>query len=180
MILHRFRHNERGSAAVEAALILPVIVALCFATVVLGDALVQYRRAVKAAASLLDVAVEMGVSDASLGVPPATLALLDHGMKLAMGEGATGAKLILSRVTRTDGIARMTWTTTPADPEAARDAPVIGRPLLNGETVLVADVVVDRRLPINLFGGRIAFRTRFLLSPSARNIDARSGPRWTS
>lgn len=181
MNLKRFSRNEQGSAAVEAALILPVIILLCFGAVILGDALLQYRRAVNAAARLLDVAVEMGVSEAaSLGVPAATLNLVTHGMKLAMGEGPTGATLILSRVTRADGVPRMTWTTAPSDPATAHDAPVIGRSLLDGETVLVADVVVNRRLPIDLFGGRIAFRTRFLLSPNARNINARSGPRWTS
>lgn len=181
MAIKRFSQDEEGSAAVEAVLVLPIVILLCFGAVILGDALLQYRRAVNAAAGLLDVAVEMGVYDPkSLGIPAATLNLVEHGMKLAMGGAQGGATLILSRVTRIEGLTRMTWSTMPSDPATARDAPAIGRGLRDGETVLVADVVVDRRLPINLLGGRISFRTRFLLPPNARNINAQSGQRWTS
>lgn len=137
-----FRKDERGAAAVEFALMLPILVTLQLGSVELVRAFEAQRRIAHVAAAMADV-ISQGRTTTTADLTDA----MNAGSVLVSPLPTANMGLRISSMTNTNGVVGVDWTQNSHWTQAGQPSLPNGY-LASGESAIVADVSYDYASPI--------------------------------
>jgi len=137
-----FRGDVRGAAAVEFALLLPILITLQLGSVEFVRAFEAQRRIAHVAAAMADV-ISQGKTTTSAQLSDAMIA----GQVLVAPLPTANLGLRISSLTNTNGVVSVDWTQSQNWTQAGQPSAPAGY-LAAGESAIVADVTYNYLSPI--------------------------------
>ena len=142
----RLRHDQRGIAAVEFALIAPVLVAFYLGAAEFCQGYMAQKRMGHVASMVADLTAQTQT------VTPAALDdIFQIGALIMKPFPTSGLQQRVSNVTQTDGVARVVWSRGQGM-SARRPADVVTLPpdlIVNGQSVIMTEATYDYDSPVD-------------------------------
>lgn len=160
--LGRFGLDERGVAAVEFAIIAPVLIALYLGLAELCQAYMAQKRASHVASQVADIVAQADV--VTVDQITDTFAISALVMRPFT---STNLAMTVSGVTRgTDGVARVDWSRTQGGSVRSGTVTIPAGLISNGESIILSEATYAYRSPLaRLFPGVRNFRSTYYLRP---------------
>ena len=164
--VHGLTCDERGTVAIEFAILAPLMLLLVVGIADVGTLLMKYRHGVQAAASLAQVGSRLSVQNRSTSQGAANSitdeqsALLNNGLKMVFGEkDAAKANAIARRVIRSGNTLKSDWAWSQGNTGKGGNAfPLNAQEILSqiapGESLMVVDVSFTHQFFFSRFFGR--------------------------
>ncbi|HZV84325.1 MAG TPA: TadE/TadG family type IV pilus assembly protein [Brevundimonas sp.] len=162
-LLSRLRDDERGVSALEFAMLAPVLIAFYFGLAEFCQGFMAQKRMGHVSAMVADlVAQEETVSTANL------TDIFSIGGLIMKPFSTTPLKLRVSSITRTAGVAKVSWSRGQGmDPRAVNETVVLPADLItDGQSIIMSEATYDYDSPVDYMMPNVTrFSHRYYLRP---------------